>query len=53
MADTCPLCGGVLEDHEISEERENEIRKAGHDLDNKDVHATVCSECGHISYHSA
>lgn len=57
MADTedaedCALCGGELEDHEVSDEREEKIRKNAHDIKGKDVHAKVCTECGHVSYYA-
>lgn len=54
MADTgnCALCGGELEEHEVSEEREEKIRRNAPDLEEKTVHAKVCTECGHVSYYS-
>lgn len=52
MADSCALCGGELEEYEVSEEREERIRKNVPDLDGKTVHARVCTECGHVSYYS-
>lgn len=49
--DACALCGGAVEDHELSEEREEQLRENIPDLDGKHVHALVCTECGHVSYH--
>lgn len=51
-AETCALCGGELEDHEVTAEREEKIRKNAHDIDGKDVHAKVCTDCGHVSYYA-
>lgn len=48
--DQCELCGGELEEREISDEREAQLRENIPDLDGKTLHATVCTECGHVAY---
>ncbi len=46
----CALCGGETEKQEIDDDREAKIREHNPDLDGDDVHARVCTECGHVSY---
>lgn len=51
---TCALCGGELDEHELTDEREEELRHNIPSLDEegKDIHAHVCQDCGHISYYT-
>lgn len=48
--ENCALCGGDLVEEDIDEERETKIRGSSSDLEEEDMHALVCQDCGHVSY---
>lgn len=50
MTDTCALCGGELEEEEIAADRQDKLREHDPELEEEDMHALVCQDCGHIAY---
>lgn len=51
MTEACHLCGGTVEEEEVSADREAEIRERHPELPDDTIYARICQDCGHISYH--